>query len=85
MSEDALWSHIRTEAQEALKLDPALSVLLLDGILHRGSFEEAVIYRVSNRLEASALNAAAIADAFLQPLLIIRTLASSFALTSQHT
>jgi serine O-acetyltransferase len=68
MSEDALWSHIRTEAQEALKLDPALSVLLLDGVLHRGSFEEAVIYRVSNRLEASALNAAAIADAFFTAL-----------------
>ncbi|NBT22517.1 MAG: serine O-acetyltransferase [Methylocystaceae bacterium] len=68
MSEDALWSHMRAEAQEALKLDPALSVLLLDEILHRGSFEEAVIHRVSNRLEASALNAAAIADAFLTAL-----------------
>ncbi|MCC3244769.1 serine O-acetyltransferase [Methylocystis sp. WRRC1] len=66
--EDAMWAHMRAEAEEALRLDPALTPLFMGELLSRHCFEEAVIHRVSGRLGASALDAAAIADAFLEAL-----------------
>jgi len=66
--EDAMWAHMRSEAEDALRLDPALTPLFLGELLNRNCFEEAVVHRVSGRLGASALDAAAIADAFLKAL-----------------
>lgn len=63
-----MWAHMRSEAEEALRLDPALTPLFLGELLNRASFEEAVVHRVSGRLGASALDAAAVADAFLEAL-----------------
>ncbi|MBL1256845.1 serine O-acetyltransferase [Methylocystis sp. Sn-Cys] len=65
---DAMWAHMRQEAEDALRLDPALAPLFIGELLNRHSLEEAVIHRVSGRLGASALDAAAIADAFLAAL-----------------
>ena len=65
---DPMWAHMRAEAEEALRLDPALAPLFIGELLNRASLEEAVIHRVSGRLGASALDSAAIADAFLRAL-----------------
>ncbi len=65
---DAMWAHMRQEAEDALRLDPSLTPLLLGELLNRQSLEEAVIHRVSRRLGASAMDAGAIADAFLAAL-----------------
>jgi serine O-acetyltransferase len=65
---DAMWAHMRGEAEEALRLDPTLAPVFVGELLNRHSLEEAVIHRVSGRLAASALDAAAIADAFLAAL-----------------
>jgi serine O-acetyltransferase len=65
---DAMWAHMRQEAEDALRLDPALTPLLLGELLNRDCLESAVIHRVSGRLGASALDAAAIADAFFAAL-----------------
>lgn len=65
---DAVWAHMRSEAEEALRVDPALAPLFVGEVLNRNSLEEAVIHRVSARLGAAAMDAAAIADAFLRAL-----------------
>lgn len=62
---DAMWAHMRQEAEDALRLDPALAPLFMGELLNRHGLEEAVIHRVSGRLGASAMEADAIADAFL--------------------
>lgn len=65
---DAMWAHMRQEAEDALRLDPSLATLFIGELLNRHSLEEAVIHRVSGRLGASTIDAAAIADAFLAAL-----------------
>jgi serine O-acetyltransferase len=65
---DAMWAHMRQEAEDALRLDPALAPIFIGELLNRRSLEEAVIHRVSGRIGASAMDAAAIADAFLAAL-----------------
>jgi serine O-acetyltransferase len=65
---DAMWAHMRQEAEDVLRLDPSLTPLLMGELLNRQSLEEAVIHRVSRRLGASAMDAGAIADAFLAAL-----------------
>lgn len=62
---DALWDHIRKEAEDALKRDPALTQLMLSCVLDRASFEEAVAHRVGARLGAPAMPAEMIADAYM--------------------
>lgn len=65
---ETMWTHMRAEATAALARDPALAPLFLGELLNRASLEEAVIHRVSGRLGAAALDAAAIADAFFAAL-----------------
>ena len=65
---DAMWAHMRGEAEDALRLDASLTQLFVGEILNRQSLEEAVIHRVAGRLGASAIDAETIADAFLEAL-----------------
>ena len=54
---DAMWAHMRREAEDALRLDPSLTPLMLGAILNRASLEEAVVQRIAARLGASAMDA----------------------------
>jgi serine O-acetyltransferase len=67
-TEDALWSHVRKEAENVLSHEPALATLLVSAILNRSSFEEAVSHRVAARLGAAAIPAEMIVDAFAQAI-----------------
>jgi serine O-acetyltransferase len=75
---DAMWAHMRQEAEDALRLDPSLAPLMIGELLNRRSLEEAVIHRVSGRLGDSAMDAAAIADAFLAALASEPTIGEAF-------
>lgn len=65
---DAMWAHMRQEAEDALRLDASLATLFIGELLNRDGLESAVIHRVSGRLGASAMDAASIADAFFTAL-----------------
>lgn len=41
IAREAMWAHMRREAEEALRLDPSLTPLMLGAILNRASLEEA--------------------------------------------
>jgi len=73
-----MWAHMRREAEEALRLDSSLTPLMLGAILNRASIEEAVVYRIAARLGASAVEADAIADAFMQAARDDETIATAF-------
>ncbi len=65
---DALWDHIRKEAEEMLDREPVLASLLLTSVLNRSSFEDAVVHRAAARLGNSAISSDLIADAFARAL-----------------
>jgi serine O-acetyltransferase len=75
---DAMWAHMRREAEDALRLDGSLAPLFIGELLNRNGLEEAVVHRVSGRLGASAMDAAAIADAFLAALASDPSLGEAF-------
>ncbi|ATQ66496.1 serine O-acetyltransferase [Methylosinus trichosporium] len=64
---DALWAHVRQEA-EAMARDAALASLVVASVLNRRSFEDAVIHRVASRLGNGAVPADIIVDAFARAL-----------------
>jgi serine O-acetyltransferase len=68
LSSDALWTHIRQEAEEILARDPALAGLLVTAVLDRASFEEAVAHRAASRLGNGAVSADLILAAFARAL-----------------
>lgn len=63
-SDDALWDHIRKEAEAVLESEPLLTTLVLTTILNCSSFEEAVGKRIAGRLGNSSVSPDLIADAF---------------------
>lgn len=65
---DALWDHVRKEAEDMLAREPVLASLLLTSVLNRSSFEDAVIHRAAARLGNSAISSDLIADAFARAL-----------------
>lgn len=67
-SGDALWAHIRLEAEEMLARDPVLTSLLLTSILNRSSVEDAVIHRAAARLGSGAVSADLIVGVFARAL-----------------
>ncbi|MBI1980848.1 MAG: serine O-acetyltransferase [Methylocystis sp.] len=75
---EAMWAHMRREAEDALRLDPSLTPLMLGAVLNRASLEEAVVHRIAARLGASAMEAETIADAFLQAVRDDESIADAF-------
>jgi serine O-acetyltransferase len=75
---EAMWAHMRREAEGALRLDPSLTALMRGAVLNRASLEEAVVQRVAARLGASAIDARTIADAFMQAVDEDKTIAAAF-------
>jgi len=54
---DPIWSSVRQEAAEAVERDPLLAAFLYSTILNHDSLEEAVIHRLSERLDHADLGA----------------------------
>jgi serine O-acetyltransferase len=75
---EAMWAHMRREAEEALRLDPSLTALMRGAVLNRASLEEAVVQRIAARLGDSAIDARTIADAFMQAVDEDETIAAAF-------
>jgi serine O-acetyltransferase len=62
---DPIWSEIRVEASDAVENDPLLAAFLYSTVLNHATLEEAVIHRVSQRLDHTDLSADLIRQAFL--------------------
>ena len=74
----ALWTRLRLEAEEAVGAERALAPLLVNSILNRSTFEDAVIHRVAARLGNESVPAAPISDAFAQAIADDPAIAAAF-------
>jgi len=67
-SVDPIWDAVRAEAEEAAALDPILSAFLHATVLGHETLEDAVAYRVSERLDHADITSGLLQKAFSQML-----------------
>ncbi len=63
-SMDPIWNSVRQEAAEAVQRDPLMAAFLYSTVLNHDSLEQAVIHRISERLDHNDLPANLIAQTF---------------------
>ncbi|QPC87873.1 serine O-acetyltransferase [Mesorhizobium sp. NBSH29] len=61
---DPIWAAIRSEAEQAVAVDPLLAAFLYSTILHHDNLEDVVIHRLAERLDHQDLSADLIRQTF---------------------
>lgn len=61
---DPVWSRIRDEAEEIVKREPELATFIYSSVLHHDRLEDAVVHRIAERLDHSALSGDLIRQAY---------------------
>ena len=65
---DPVWSRVREEAEEIVRREPELATFIYSSVLHHDDLESAVVFRIAERLDHSALPADLIRQAFHEAL-----------------
>jgi serine O-acetyltransferase len=65
---DPVWRQVRDEAQAAVADEPALASFILETILQQPTLEDAIVHRVSARLDHPDVHAGLIRQAFTEAL-----------------
>jgi serine O-acetyltransferase len=65
---DPVWAKIRGEAEDVARLEPQIGTFIYSSILHHGTLEAAVVYRVSERLDHPDIQAGLIRQAYADAL-----------------
>src|SRR6478752_5884610 len=52
---DPIWDRIRQEAEDIVRREPELASFIYSTVLHHERLEEAVVHRIAERLDHSAL------------------------------
>src|SRR5213078_3337437 len=53
---DPIWDRVRVEAEDIVRHEPELATFIYSTVLHHSRLEDAVIHRVADRLDHSALS-----------------------------
>ncbi|MES2752977.1 MAG: serine O-acetyltransferase [Pseudomonadota bacterium] len=61
---DPVWTRIRDEAEDIVKREPELATFIYSTVLHHDRLEAAVIHRIAERLDHSALSGDLIRQAY---------------------
>jgi serine O-acetyltransferase len=61
---DPIWDRIRHEAEEIVRCEPELATFIYSTVLQHGRLEDAVVHRVADRLDHSALSGDLIRQTF---------------------
>jgi serine O-acetyltransferase len=61
---DPVWARLRGEAEEVVRHEPELATFIYSTILHHDTLEAAVVHRVTERLDSSAVSAELIRQAY---------------------
>ena len=61
---DPVWSRIRDEAEEIVRREPELATFIYSSVLHHDRLEDAVVHRIAERLDHSALSGDLIRQAY---------------------
>ncbi len=65
---DPVWHRIREEAEEIARREPELATFIYSSVLHHSKLEDAVVHRIAERLDHSALSGDLIRQAFNEAL-----------------
>ncbi len=69
VSLDPVWQKVRNEAEAVIENDPALTSFFFANILNKSSLEEAVIYRICERLHQTDFSGNTIRAAFIEMMM----------------
>jgi serine O-acetyltransferase len=75
---DPVWARIRREAEEIVRKEPALATFIYSTILHRDALEEAIVYRLAERLDHAALSGELIRQAYSDALREVPAIGDAF-------
>ena len=75
---DPVWSRIRDEAEEIVKREPELATFIFSTVLHHDRLEDAVVHRIAERLDHSALSGDLIRQAYNDALAAEPDLGNAF-------
>jgi serine O-acetyltransferase len=65
---DPIWDRVRQEAEDIVRREPELASFIYSTVLHHERLEEAVVHRISERLDHSALSGDLIRQTFDEAL-----------------
>ncbi len=65
---DPVWDRIRHEAEDAVRVEPALGGFIYSSVLAHDSFETALVHRLAQRLGNADLASEAVVNAFMDAL-----------------
>jgi serine O-acetyltransferase len=65
---DPLWSRVRSEAEAVVRQEPQIAGFIRAAVLDQDCLEDAIVYRISQRLDHAEVPAATIAQAFADAL-----------------
>jgi serine O-acetyltransferase len=65
---DPVWGRIRREAEDIVRREPELATFIYSTVLHHGTLEAAVVYRLSERLDHAAVSGELIRQAYADAL-----------------
>jgi serine O-acetyltransferase len=65
---DPLWSRVRSEAEAVVRQEPQIAGFIQAAVLDQDSLEDAIVHRISQRLDHAEVPAATIAEAFADAL-----------------
>jgi serine O-acetyltransferase len=65
---DPVWTRIRTEAEDIVRREPELATFIFSSVLHHERLEQAVVHRIAERLDHSAVSGDLIRQAYEEAL-----------------
>jgi serine O-acetyltransferase len=65
---DPIWTRVRAEAEDIVRREPELASFIYSTVLHHDRLEQAVVHRIAERLDHSALSGDLIRQAFDEAL-----------------
>src|ERR1700719_5023040 len=65
---DPIWDRVRSEAEDIVRREPELASFIYSTVLHHDRLEDAVVHRIAERLDHSALSGDLIRQAFDEAL-----------------
>jgi serine O-acetyltransferase len=65
---DPIWTRVRSEAEEIVRREPELATFIYSSVLHHERLEQAVVHRIAERLDHSALSGDLIRQAYDEAL-----------------
>jgi len=65
---DPIWDRVRAEAEDIVRREPELASFIYSTVLHHDRLEQAVVHRIAERLDHSALSGDLIRQAYDEAL-----------------